>query len=517
MSDPTRGTPDSHASYDLPERAETRDGHLFHPREDDWRIVTATGSSIFRFATLPVTEILKLCFKRFVMARLRSENAVSAHTYYQNARNLLLHIGTYDDEAEVITSAHLINYQSALEPKHLHRSTDANDVVRAWARLGLPGVDRNAFATAMELPRHNRVRGMAVRLRCPVQGAYSSLEFDGLNRALHAAFSRCEVSLDNYALCLLSSALSPRPVQLASIWVGDLKVSRSASGKQYVLAVPRAKQHGGGYRTEFTDRPLVEEIGMVIEAQALLVRERARASGMHDPDKAPLFPGQRSCALHYEGDLIPARSSAASISVRIKAVMQALGVKSERTGQPININATRARRTAGTRAAQEGRSLAEIAAVLDHSSLTAAKFYIEMRSDLLKQLDRKIAMFLAPLAQRFAGMLAPRGDDVGHGIERHVLGSYEGGGSAPDIGGCGKQSFCGLAKPTACYTCRVFHPWLDGPHEAMLDYLLSRRRRMAAEGSLTVAATLDETILACAEVVLLCATAASTLGGDRNG
>ncbi|WP_156367032.1 site-specific integrase [Bosea thiooxidans] len=517
MSDPTPATPGSYASHDLPESAKTRDGYLFYPREDHWRIVTDTGSRNFHFGKLRVTETLKVSFKRFIVTKLRSENTNSAHIYYNNGRDLLLHIASYDSKATAVSSAHLINYRASLKPKQLCRSTDANDVVRAWARLGLPGIDQLAFATATELPRHNAARAMAVRLRCPIQGAYSNLEYDGLNRALHVAFGKGEVSIDNYALCLLSGALCPRPIQLASLWVGDLKVRQGTSGKEYILAVPRAKQRGGGYRLQFTERPLVEEIGMVIEAQASVVRERARMCGMRNPDQAPLFPARHASAIHYEGDLVPARPSAASIAVRIKDVMQALGVTSERTGQPVNVNATRARRTAGTRAAQEGRSIAEIAAILDHSTLTAAMSYVEVRSDLIQRLDRKIAMLLAPMAQRFAGVVARRGDDAARGIERHVFGSCDEDGHTADIGGCGKHGFCGLGKPIACYTCRLFFPWRDGPHETMLDYLLSRRHRMAADGSLIVAATLDETILACAEVVRQCATGTSSLGIDRDG
>ncbi|MDU0342072.1 site-specific integrase [Bosea rubneri] len=517
MSDPTPHELGRHASYDLPESAQTRDGYLFQPRKDDWRIVTDTKSSIFHFGELNVTKALKTCFKRFVLTKLRGENTSSVKLYYEFGQRLLRHISSYDDQAVEVSSIHLINYQAALAPNQLYRSTGANDVVRAWARLGLPGVSQQAFVTAAEMPRHSLPKGRAVRLRCPIHGAYSNLEFDGLNRALHAAFSSAEVSIEKYALCLLSMAITPRPIQIASLLVKDLKIRLGASGKDYILSVPRAKQRGGGYRTQFTERPLVEEIGMVIEAQASLVRERARNSGMLDPDQAPLFPARHPRSIHFESDEVPARPSAASIAARIKDVMESLDVKSERTGCSINVTASRARRTAGTRAAQDGRSVAEIAAILDHSTLKAAMLYVEMRSDLIRQLDRKVAMLLAPMAQRFSGVLALRNDDGAHGIERRVFGSFGEDARSAEIGGCGKHGFCGLGKPTACYTCRLFHPWLDGPHEAMLDHLLLRRGRMAADGSLIVAAVLDETILACAEVVRQCAAAASVLGGECHG
>ena len=503
--------------YNLPDIAETRDGFIFHPKANDWAILTNSNRLNFCFDDLFVSDQLKISYKRFVIAKLRSDNPKTAYAYYQHARYLLQHIGRYDQESQTISSVHLINYRGSLQIRHLYRSTAANDAVRAWAGLGIPGIDDGAYITATEMPRHNNPRALAVRLRCPHQGAYSNLEYDGLYRALHTAFADGVISIDNYGLCLLSGAISPRPVQIASLLVGDLKVGVGPLGKTYLLRVPRAKQRGGGYRTHFSDRPLVQEIGMVIEAQAQLVREQARNCGLVDPDQAPLFPAVHVSGTFFESKAVPARPTNASIAMRIKNVMGGLGVRSERTGKAINVNATRARRTAGTRAAQEGKSLAEIASILDHSSLTAAKSYVEARSELLQRIDKKLAILLAPMAQRFAGTVIARRNDQGDAVHRAVLGNVEDGGGPINVGGCGKRAYCGLGTPTACYTCRLFYPWLDGPHELMLDHLLEKRRRMASDGSVIVAATLDETILACAEVVRQCSARSSELGHHPRG
>ncbi|WP_019995503.1 hypothetical protein [Aureimonas ureilytica] len=514
---PVGKPPHAEAAYELPDQAETRDGYVYRPCDDDWPIVTETGRLNFHFGDLGVAYTLKTGFKGFVTARLRSENPKSAYANYQWVRGLVLHIATYDPNARAISSAHLMNYSASLEEGQGYRSTDANSAVRTWARLGIPGVSREAFVTATDMPKQSRKRALAVRLRCPVQGAYTNLEYDGLYKALHSAFAGGKIAIDNYGLCLLSGAIGPRPVQIASLTVGDLTVTMGPAGKTYVLSIPRAKQRGARYRTQFTERPLIEEIGMVIEAQSLLVREQARLCGMPVPDQAPLFPAVHASGTFYDGKKTPARPTSASITMRIINVMEGLGVNSERTGEAINVNATRARRTVGTRAAQEGRSLDEIMVILDHTSRTAAQSYIEVRSELLQRLDKKLAMLLAPMAQRFAGTLAARGNDVGQGIERHILGSVDESEGPVALGGCGKHGFCGLGKPIACYTCRLFHPWLDGPHEEILDWLLGRRREMAEDGSMAVAATLDDTIVACAEVVRQCQARAASLENDRNG
>ena len=76
--------------------------------------------------------------------------------------------------------------------------------------------------------------------------------------------------------------------------------------------------------------------------------------------------------------------------------------------------------------------------------------------------------------------------------------------SMKPMGNCGKHGFCGFLAPIACYTCMNFQPWLDGPHEAVLDYLIGERDRLAAQTDLRIASVNDRTILAVAEVVRLC-------------
>jgi hypothetical protein len=69
---------------------------------------------------------------------------------------------------------------------------------------------------------------------------------------------------------------------------------------------------------------------------------------------------------------------------------------------------------------------------------------------------------------------------------------------------CGMHGFCGLAAPIACYTCRNFKAWVDGPHEEVLHHLLTERETLMAAGSARIAAVRDRTIFAVAGVVRLC-------------
>ena len=86
--------------------------------------------------------------------------------------------------------------------------------------------------------------------------------------------------------------------------------------------------------------------------------------------------------------------------------------------------------------------------------------------------------------------------------------------SGAPMGSCGTHSFCGFSAPIACYTCKSFQPWLDGPHEAVLSHLLDRRQVLLDTTDKRVASINDRTILAVAEVIRQC-NAANQMGQEN--
>lgn len=503
--------------YQLPGEATAFDGTKYDPRQDQWAISTLTTTYHFDFADSRMRGLppaLLISFKGCVMARLKAHTAHSANTLFTTLLVFFRYVAAHHPGANPLTMAHLASFRSSLSKKDLPRSTSVNNAIRFWASLGLPGVTDDALAYAVDAEKSHHITGRAVRTRCPISGPYSSLEYDGLYKALHAAFAAGTVEFDNYVLCLLSGALGPRSGQLALLKVCDLTISRRADGSnKYVLSVPRLKQRGQIGRSEFKDRELIEEIGMLLELHVTWIRADARAAGF-DPTQMALFPKSQ----YDERVLEPTEhNSPSGILKRIDRVFIRLNVISERTGRAIKVTPARQRRTLGTRAAQEGKPPAVIADLLDHSDTRNIMVYVEARMDMLRRLDQKMALYMAPLAQRFAGQVVRRGRDAENGITRHVLGVIQEGEASEDIGGCGKHTVCGLPKPVACYTCVKFQAWDDGPHEAVLNCMLSRRQRQAEQGSLRVAESLDDTVLAVAWVVHQCRDKKAALQGGPNG
>jgi hypothetical protein len=208
--------------------------------------------------------------------------------------------------------------------------------------------------------------------------------------------------------------------------------------------------------------------------------------------------------------------TAHNLANRLGDVLNALEVPSERTGGTLNITSRRFRSTFGTRAAQEGHGELVIAELLDHSDTQHVGMYVASVPEIAERIDRAVAMKLAPLAQAFAGVIIENesqatraGDPSSRIIDLRTD-------QKKPMGSCGQHSFCSFNAPIACYTCKNFQPWLDGPHAALLERLIAERDRLLVTTDKRIATTNDRTILAVAEVVQLCQEARVT-GRAANG
>ncbi len=227
----------------------------------------------------------------------------------------------------------------------------------------------------------------------------------------------------------------------------------------------------------------------------------------------PLFPSWEKIDIHIkengcssvneylETDLFHA--TADHLRDILNKVVSHIGLVSERTGEPIKIFPLRLRRTLASRAAREGYGLLIIARLLDHADTQSAHIYTENTPEHLTSLDKALAMQLAPIAQAFAGTLvihekyANRGNEISSRIMNRDTGE--------GVGTCGTHSFCSALAPIACYTCYHFQPWLDGPHEAILESLIAKRKEILARTQdKTIASVNDRTIFAVSQVVELC-------------
>jgi len=367
-------------------------------------------------------------------------------------------------------------------------------------------------------------KGEAVQLRSPTEGALSELEFEALNSALTTAFEMGRVALDDFVLVMLTAFSGRRPSQLGDLKGEDFISSQSIDGLvEFALNVPRRKQRGRPFRTSFKPFALNSDNGSAVAA--LIANNNARLNRLNAlvpnplaPSDLPLFPDWHmvrkfarlspSVRAALPPDTLHLRTR--TISKSICDVVEQLELISERTGEALNFFPTRLRRTAGTRAAQEGYGPLLIAELLDHSDTQNVNIYVENIPEHVDAINRAVASQLAPIAQAFTGKIvdnesqAVRGEDPSSRVRSPA-------GQA--TGTCGHHGFCGAFAPIACYTCANFQPWLFGPHEAVLEYLLSDQDRISKiTGDKQISTITNRTIIAVTRVIQLCSERKSSIG-----
>jgi integrase len=486
----------------LPPIARARGGTAFDPRDPVWSFRTGVRSISMNFGFMEdVDDAILPSVKATLLWYV--ENMAADHAFNQFRR--LLHffrtLGSLSGKrCTRITAAEIMNYRSALAPETTWYLGSMAGAIKRWWDFGYPGIDKDAVQLLNEIRIKGNQKGEAVRTMCPLDGPLSDMEYEGVITGLNHAYAAGSINRGVYLLCWLGVTLGARPGQLAALKICDLVVNQLANGgNSYLLRVPRGKQRNQNARDTFQNRPILPDIGELLELQISDLRSRM-AKHFTDFSQAPLFPTNeraRTSAPGFEWHF-----TASEVGRLLTSHLEGLGVLSERTGEAMNMTSTRLRRTLGTRAAMEGHGVLVIAELLDHSDTQNAGVYVEARPETVERIDKALALHMAPLAQAFAGVLV---DDSGHEGNRRnpIIDPRFDEGRLP-VGTCGMHGFCGLAAPIACYTCRNFQARVDGPHEEVLQQLLTERETLMDAGSARIAAINDRTILAVAEVMRLC-------------
>lgn len=490
---------------ELPALARTRSGVEFNPRADRWAYRDSAYNTSLDFTSLRgVTGAFVVSAKLALL--WYAENMSQPHlvNMFMRLAHFLRSIGAGQSlPLSEITSADLLNYKASLSDTTSWYLGSLSGLLQKWHDLGYPGVSNDAVALLKQLRTQGNRKGEAVLTHDPMLGPFTDIELQSIQAALDRAYADGEVGREVYLLAYLFMLLGQRAVQYAALKVRDVGVAHAKDGAPvYTLRVPRAKQRNQLSRTEFKDRVLIPKIGELLVQHANEIRV-AFHSRLPDPSNAPLFPAKQPRARTPNGFEFHRTSQALAESM--ERTLNKLNVMSERTGQPLHITATRFRRTVATRAAMEGHGELIIAELLDHTDTQNVGVYIEARPEIVERIDRAMAMHLAPMAQAFAGVLIDdesQASRAGDPASRVCDPRFDP--SMKPMGSCGKHGFCGFLAPIACYTCVSFQPWLDGPHEAVLEYLIGERERLASRTDLRIASVNDRTILAVAEVVRLC-------------
>lgn len=486
----------------LPITARTRNGVEFDPSADHWHY--RDGALIVNLNFSDIAEIspaMRQSMKGVLLWYAENHSPAFLRNGFWTLKHLFKELFSQKGRIlEEIDSTDLINYRANIGKHREWLLGQAAGFIKRWEQLRLPGATSSAIELLNSIRLKGNPKGVAVLTMDPIHGPFTSIELESLHHALNESYAKGKLSLDDYLLAWLLMMLGQRPVQYAYLKVCDILVLDQDGTKTYILRIPRAKQRGGTPRSATKERALNPQIGALLLSYAETVKSRFKHQ-LNDPTQAPLFPEEKSDLEYPEG--LEFHRTSQRISIQITEIFASLQVRSERTGQFMHINPTRFRRTLGTRAAAEGHRELIIAELLDHSDTQSVWIYVEATPEMIDRIDRAMAVHLAPLAQAFSGEIInndPRNEAT---PESNIVAPQYTNGFTP-VGSCGKHGFCGFAAPIACYTCRKFNAWVEGPHEAVLDYLIAERERLMVGTDNRIAAITDRTILAVAQVVQQC-------------
>lgn len=483
-------------------------GYNFGLYERTWRLEKDTTVSLGVVHKHLSGEVLDGCLKTLAYY---ASNLSAGHT--SNNADRLQHMLS-ETGASAITDVVLINYRSSLTDATEWYLGTIRGFLRRWYRLGYHGVSKDTMRLLDGWKLQGNPKGDAVKRKDPVTGPLTDTELKAFNEGVVRAYEQERISLTELAMSLSMSNTGRRPRQLSHLRALDVLCGENNKGEPfYIVNVPRGK-HGEGFRKEFKPFAMNHELWAVMSAQAknaIAQVEQQLGFDLQEADRqqVPLFPALDAAAainsLSEFRQQVPTDKlhiAAAEVTNTLKFVVGAAEIQSERTGEAVELSARRFRYTTGTRAAREGFGELVIAELLDHMDTQNAGVYVKNIPEHVERLDEAVGFQLARYAQAFAGVLVDSEENAERGGDpTSRIRTLEG----QAMGTCGEHGFCGANVPIPCYTCLHFQPWLDGPHQEVYQNLLTERERVKEiTGDIEVAAVLDRSIIAVADVIERC-------------
>ena len=478
----------------------TRSGAEFDPRADVWSVRDPV--SVLRADFLELRVLLGRDLIACLQATLiwTIERNTSSHTsnLFERFQHFGLQQAEQISEAGCITATIFLNYRSSLSPSRQWYVSSLAVLFRYWIDLGHDGLASDLVECLETIVLPGNSQGHHVLSRDREHGPLSEFEFQFCWAILDNAHEAGEINDADHLLLGLEMALGSRPIQFAAMRVCDVQPVVLPDGLiQYFIDVPRAK-NGKMPRTEFKRRQLPPALGKALHDYAELTSNRFLKI-LEDASQVPLFPvakpdetAQSGWEYHYTNEAIAAR-----IKNRWRTVLEDV--------QSLRLTARRLRYTLGTRAAQEGYGVFVIAEMLDHTTTTSTRVYVEATPEVTTRINRALASRLGAIARIFRGrLISSEAEATRAGDQSSLIEDYRMDAPSHTMGNCAKNGPCALLAPIACYTCPSFEPWVDGPHESVVVYLLVERDRLLDADEPRLAAVLDLQIAAAAKVADLC-------------
>jgi integrase len=493
----------------------SKDGYPFYSTSTRWRLnkdITVNLDFVGALSSPTRTGFL----------RTLQRYAEEMSAYHTNNMATSFQRFVRDTGTDVLSPASLLNWRSMLSEAEQWQLGGLKSFLLAWHDYGYEGASDEVALLLREWRLKGNKKGVAVACGCAETGPLTDVELNALLSWANMALTRKALPFWIYAYFLTLAMTARRAVQIASLRGKDLLEERRDGHYLFRLNVPRAKQRGGGFRKVFRSLVILEDLQNVLTCQhrQSIAEIEARIGRQLPPAlrlEVPIFLNPAALRAIKKSDSIEdlltgdrpdlLHATTRHLKGGLATFAKLSTARSERTGEYIRISARRFRYTRGTKLRREGFGPFIIAELLDHSDIQNVQIYTENTAAEAVAINDLIGRQLAPFAQACMGALvwsereAIRGKDPRSRVPN---------GRQHGVGTCGNYGFCASGY-RACYTCYHFQPWVDGPHEEVLEELYEEKRRVLESGCGDgVANATDLLILAVEHCAALCRTARAT-------
>lgn len=485
-------------------------GYTFNISDSIWRL---DGSTTINLGKLPSSLDIDTDqgFRRSLCRYAEELSAVTTEHMFKFFKSFM----EKETNEGRFTLENLTKYRVSLDSDKEHLIGGVKSFLLAWHEWGYKGITNEVADYLKELKLKGMIKGKAVTGACPYSGPLTHNELGALIDWASNAFMQNELNLKEYSAFMAFVMTGRRPVQIRSLRAVDLIVREDSNGNDYVINCPRAKQRGVGFREQFTSLTINEDLYLLLHNQRnqsiqfveSCLGEKIPAS-LHEQIPIYLQESRVRCLttikdlkskINNTPDYLHMTRDSASELIR--GVSRKNKAKSERTGEYINFTSYRFRYTKATNLARRGITGVALAAALDHVDTQNIGIYTENTEETAKQIDEVMAPMLAPLAQAFSGKLIASERDA---VRANDPNSRVKNGKSENVGSCGTYAFCASGY-RACYTCSSFEPWIEAPHEEVLNEILAERKKQKELGiSNNVIQSTDRLLLAVQQVIMMC-------------
>ena len=465
-------------------------GDEFNPNDDIWRF--PLGGGLFDF-----TNIQEAATYEFFINSKKLMKVFLETGSYNTARTMFIRLNKFIENIEnkpvnlineSDVTAYLMRNNNLKYLGHIKMIVNKSEAVKA----PVFSEDACRFISNLKLADNGGSRNEAVISWDPEKGAMRPAEDQLLSEAINNAFEEGALSLRQYCAIRLIRGTGMRPISLSHMKICDVRDTPEGM----LIRIPMAKQRGATPRSEFMPwKPITEGLARIIRLyiQSDLEPNNTNLEDMHN---APLFQYLNAEGQHFYDGTISGHMTADSVKKIYSAGLEKINLISPITGEEMVLNPRRERHTFATQLAMNGATADEIAINMGHSSNTSCEAYIDATIDHFQSLERHVGQHFIPIADRFLGKVVKSANDT---AEFELYNDEFAGVGSCSSGGCNAVE-AGVA-PQACYVCRKYNAWSDGPHEELLKRTIQEQQKLLDEGHAEVAETKTNIIIAITDLI----------------